>query len=61
MDKKYKENPNTVIVNSIRGLMEKNGGYCPCQAEKSEDTKCPCKKFREGQGCCCNLYVEDIE
>lgn len=61
MTKKYKKNPNTLIVENIEKLMERNGGYCPCQVGKNEDTLCQCKKFREGNGCCCNLYVEDNE
>ena len=28
-------------------LVKQNGGYCPCMVEKNEDTKCPCKAFRE--------------
>ena len=35
-----------------------NDGYCPCQVEKNEDTKCPCKMFRESHECVCELYVD---
>ena len=27
--------------------VEENGGFCPCAIEKNEDTRCPCKEFRE--------------
>lgn len=28
-------------------LVEANDGYCPCAIEKTEDTRCMCKEFRE--------------
>lgn len=27
--------------------LKENNGYCPCRVEKTEDTKCMCKEFRE--------------
>ena len=35
-----------------------NGGYCPCMVDKTPDTKCPCKDFREMEvGVChCGRY-----
>lgn len=39
--------------------LKANKGYCPCQIPKSEDTKCPCKNFREEveEGwCICELF-----
>lgn len=41
--------------------VKNNGGYCPCMLEKNEDTKCPCKKFREQNEpgeCHCGRYVK---
>ena len=32
---------------SFREAVEANGGYCPCMIEKSPDTKCMCREFRE--------------
>lgn len=32
---------------SIKALVRMNNGYCPCAVERNEDTKCPCKAFRE--------------
>lgn len=32
---------------SVRALVEKNGGHCPCSTEKTKDTLCPCKAFLE--------------
>ena len=31
----------------FRVFVELNDGYCPCAIDKTEDTKCPCKEFRE--------------
>lgn len=49
-------------VNAILDAIDKNDGYCPCQAGKSEDTKCHCKDFKEnkdfGEPCICNIYVK---
>ena len=60
-----KLNENKELVEIIKkGLKEKNG-YCPCKIEKSEDTKCMCKEFRdqiedpEFEGFChCKLYYK---
>lgn len=52
----------TAQVNKILDAIEKNGGYCPCQAGKSEDTKCHCKDFKEnkkiGEPCICKIFVK---
>lgn len=32
---------------SVKALVFQNGGYCPCMVDKTKDTKCPCKDFRE--------------
>ena len=50
-------NPNTKVVEAIRKRLVVTKGYCPCVPEQSEDTICPCKKFRETGHCCCQLYV----
>lgn len=55
--KKMILNPDPEYVRMIRKRLKDNGGYCPCQVGKTPDTKCPCKSFREGQGCDCGLYV----
>ena len=53
------------LVAKIKLGLEKKGGYCPCRLEKSEDTKCMCKAFREQiadpdfEGFChCMLYYK---
>lgn len=42
----------------IGDLVEQNEGYCPCAIIKDEDTKCPCKEFREQDKgeCRCGRY-----
>ena len=55
--KKMILNPDRDWVKEIRRRLKDNAGYCPCQVEKSPDTKCPCKSFREERVCDCGLYV----
>ena len=31
----------------FKAEVDKNGGYCPCMFEKTPDTKCMCKQFRD--------------
>ena len=53
---------NMDIEKEIKEAIKKNGGYCPCQLEMTEDTKCMCKSFRdqtEGE-CHCGLYKKVI-
>lgn len=35
------------VNRSIKKLVDRNNGYCPCTVIKNEDTKCMCKEFRE--------------
>ena len=56
-------NENEEIVKTVRVGLKRNGGYCPCRRDKSEDTKCICKEFRKQiedptfEGYChCMLY-----
>ena len=51
------------LVAEIQTQMKENGGYCVCRREKTSDSKCMCKEFRdqiaagiEGE-CHCGLYV----
>lgn len=61
-------NPDEKVVKMIRDGLEKKGGYCPCRLEKTEDTKCMCKEFRdqiadpEYEGFChCMLYYKSLK
>lgn len=31
----------------IRELVQQADGYCPCAVQRTPDTKCMCKEFRE--------------
>ena len=54
-----KLNPDKETVSLVREGLKHTGGYCPCLVEKTDDTKCPCKKFKEEQDCTCGLFVCD--
>ena len=40
-------NEDKEIVQMVKDGLKRTGGYCPCMLERSEDTKCMCKMFRE--------------
>lgn len=49
------------LENAIRKALKDNNGYCPCRVQKTEDTKCMCKEFREQTSgeCHCGLYYKE--
>ena len=44
---KIKLNPDQEIVRTIREGLKRTGGYCPCRVERTEETKCMCKEFKD--------------
>lgn len=56
-------NPNKKYVEEVKRKLEDNNGYCPCRLQKTKDTKCMCKEFREmREGVChCGLYIKTAE
>lgn len=54
---------DTKLREEILQALQKNLGYCPCRLEKTPDTKCMCKEFREQkEGTChCGLYIKEIK
>lgn len=63
---KVRLNDNEAIVKMIKDGLKETGGYCPCRVERSEDTLCMCKEFRqqikdpEFEGLChCKLYYKE--
>ena len=50
--------PDKEEAKRIRRAIKENNGYCPCQLEKSERTKCICLNFLESddEWCHCGLY-----
>ena len=54
-------NPDREVRKNVMKGLTKNGGYCPCMIEASEDTKCPCKWQREISLCVCGLFINEKE
>lgn len=49
------------FVKIMRQKIKENEGYCPCQVQKNEDTKCMCKAFKDQKTegwCHCGLYYK---
>ena len=46
------------FVAEMRKAIKENGGHCPCMLERTDDTLCMCKEFRDmDEGTChCGLY-----
>ena len=63
---KIKVNPDRDIAEAVQEGLKRNNGYCPCVLEKTPDTKCMCKDFRdkvldrEFEGYChCMLFYKE--
>ena len=56
------QNPNKDFVEQMLKALKENSNYCPCKTEKTKDTRCMCKEFREQKDgwCHCGLYYKDI-
>ena len=68
MAKNITLNPDKDVVAAVREGLKASGGYCPCRLERTPDTKCMCKEFREQiadpdfEGFChCLLYYKSKE
>ena len=62
---KVRLNEDAAVVAAVREGLKRTGGYCPCVRERSEDTKCMCREFKEQindpsfEGYChCMLYYK---
>ena len=62
---KIRLNENAEVVATVKEGLKRTGGYCPCVRERSEDTKCMCREFKEQindpsfEGYChCMLYYK---
>ena len=52
---------NVKLQKIILDKLKENDGYCPCRIERTPDTKCMCKEFREQTNtgtCHCGLYIK---
>ena len=56
-----RKNPDIEYVAEVMKKLKENGGYCPCRIEKTPDTRCICKDFREQEEgiCHCGLYIKE--
>ena len=56
-----RQNPDKDYVKEVRDRLKSNGGYCPCRLEKTADTKCMCKEFRDQSSgmCHCGLFIKE--
>lgn len=55
-------NPDKEQADKIREEIVKNDGYCTCQVEKSENTRCVCHNFLDSPEigwCFCGLYYKE--
>lgn len=53
--------PDEQLVKEIQQKIKENDGYCPCSLEKTEETKCMCKEFKNKKEPCychCGLYYK---
>ena len=58
-------NPDKEVVKTIQEGLKAKDGYCPCRMERTPDTICMCKEFKEQikdpefEGFChCMLYYK---
>ena len=58
-------NEDKEVVATVKDGLTRTGGYCPCRLQKTEETKCMCKEFRDQiadpdfEGYChCMLYYK---
>ena len=58
-------NSDPEVVAAVREGLARTGGYCPCRVDRTEDTKCICREFREQMAdpdfegyCHCLLYYK---
>jgi hypothetical protein len=58
---KIKVTEDKAWAEEVRAALKVNDGFCPCSIERTEDTKCICKEFREQESgkCHCGLYEKE--
>lgn len=58
---KIVKTPDKEYAALVQKQIKDNNGYCPCQKEKTPDTKCMCKAFMDQETpgpCHCGLYIK---
>lgn len=64
MNLKIIPNPDKEKRMEVAQAVKANDGYCPCELQRTPETKCKCKNFREQDyegECCCGLWVKVID
>lgn len=58
---KITQNLDKDFVEQMLKALKENSNYCPCKIEKTKDTKCMCKEFKEQKDgwCHCGLYYKE--
>ena len=58
-------NPDSKLVERMQSVMQKNGGFCPCRLQHTEENRCICQEFKKQiadpdfEGYChCMLYYK---
>ena len=57
-------NPDKEKRIKVAKAVKANVGYCPCELQKTPDTKCKCKNFREQDHegeCHCGLFCKVVD
>ena len=51
---------DTELKEQILQALKDNSGFCPCRIDRTPDTKCMCKEFRDMEegACDCGLYIK---
>ena len=55
------KNPDKKTYDEVTQAVKDNDNYCPCKLERSQDSLCICREFREQNEegeCCCGRYVK---
>ena len=55
------KNPDEEFYNKITQAVKNNLNYCPCMLQKTDDTRCMCRAFREQETegfCRCQRYMK---
>lgn len=61
------QNPDTEYAQEVKRALKENNGFCPCRLEKTEETKCRCKEFKDqiARGepgvCHCGLWIAESD
>lgn len=55
------KNPDKQMYDTVTKAVRDNKGYCPCKLERTRDSHCICREFKEQETageCHCGRYVK---